>query len=99
MARVRELHADVPIVFLSIKPSASRWQVWPQAQRANQLVRELCGRGPHLRYVDVATIMLGADGRPDPTMYASDELHLNAAGYAAWTKTLRPVIEELVRAK
>jgi lysophospholipase L1-like esterase len=95
VARVRRLHADVPIVFLSIKPSASRWQFWPQAQRANQLVRDFCGHEPHLRYLDVATILLGKDGRPDPARYAPDELHLSAAGYAVWTKALKPVIEEL----
>jgi lysophospholipase L1-like esterase len=69
--------------------------MWPQAQRANELVRDYCGRGPHLHYVDVASILLGADGRPDPSLYLPDALHLNEAGYAAWTRLLTRVLAEL----
>ena len=93
--RVRVRQATVPIFFLAIKPSAARWHMWPQAQRANELVRDYCGRGPHLHYVDVASILLGADGRPDPSLYMPDALHLNEAGYAAWTRLLTRVLAEL----
>jgi lysophospholipase L1-like esterase len=97
VARLRTQHADVPIVFLSIKPSASRRSVWPQADRANRLVRELAEQESHLHYADMATILLGPDGRPDPALYQADELHLNAAGYVVWTKALKPLIEELMK--
>ncbi len=39
--------------------------------------------------------LLDADGRPDPRWFRADRLHLDAAGYAHWTKVLRPVLERL----
>lgn len=95
VGRVRERKGDVPVVFLSIKPSASRWSVWPQTMQANELIRAFCGRVPNVHYVDLATPLLGADGHPNPDLYLSDALHLNATGYAVWTQALRPVVEPL----
>ena len=34
--------------------------------------------------------LLNANGQPDETLFLNDRLHLNQAGYARWTKLLRP---------
>ena len=34
--------------------------------------------------------LLNAAGQPDETLFITDRLHLNEAGYARWTKLLRP---------
>ena len=91
------LHAVLPecrLVFLSIKPSASRWHLWPQAQAANARIRALCEAvgEPRLRFVDVSTALLGTDGQPDPRLFLDDRLHLNDAGYEKWRAVLAPVL-------
>jgi lysophospholipase L1-like esterase len=91
------VHAALPecrLIFLSIKPSASRWKFWPRARQANARIRSLCEAvgEPRLIYVDVATPLLGADGQPDARLYDEDRLHLNDAGYAKWRAVLEPVL-------
>jgi lysophospholipase L1-like esterase len=96
VGRVRETQPDVPILYLSIKPSASRWQHWPRMREANALIRDVCEKQPHLTYVDVGTPMLGSDGNPRPEYYLPDRLHLSEAGYAVWTRILTPILDEIL---
>ncbi len=93
--RVRATQPDTPIVFLSIKPSASRWQHWPRMQAANALVQALAADQPGVTYVDVATPLLGANGEPRAELFLPDRLHLSPAGYEVWTGVLAPVLERL----
>ncbi|RPD46423.1 hypothetical protein DNI29_15625 [Hymenobacter sediminis] len=75
----------VPVVFLAIKPSPSRWALYPKVQEANRLIREYIEQHPkRLRYVDTATPLLGPNGRPRPQFYVSDSLHMTPAGYEVW---------------
>ncbi|WP_426490217.1 SGNH/GDSL hydrolase family protein [Hymenobacter sp. 102] len=79
----------VPLVFLAIKPSPSRWALYPQMQEANRLIREYIAAHPkRLRYLDTATPLLGPNGRPRPPFYESDSLHLTPAGYAVWKQVV-----------
>ncbi|RSK49291.1 SGNH/GDSL hydrolase family protein [Hymenobacter rigui] len=79
----------VPLVFLAIKPSPSRWALYPKVEEANRLIREYIEQHPkHLRYVDTATPLLGRNGRPQPQFYVSDSLHMTPAGYAVWKKVV-----------
>jgi lysophospholipase L1-like esterase len=92
-AFVRVVHRKLPrtrIIYLSIKPSLQRWQLWDRMRQANALIEATCQRDPGLLYVDVATPMLGRDGKPRPNQFAPDGLHLNASGYALWASILRP---------
>ena len=94
---MRKTQPQVRLVYLPIKPSVSRWAHWPRMKEANALVRELCGGDALLAYVDVATPLLGNDGKPRADLLLEDGLHLNDAGYAVWTKEVRPVLERLMR--
>lgn len=99
VSKVRAVQPATPIVLLAIKPSTSRWNCWPQAQTANRLIAELAARQPGVTYVDVATPLLGADGKPRDELYKSDRLHLKDEGYQIWTRTLEPVLTPLMAAK
>lgn len=48
-----------------------------------------------MTYVDVATPMLGADGRPRPELFVEDDLHLNETGYGVWESVLRGPLTSL----
>jgi lysophospholipase L1-like esterase len=92
-ALVALLRASLPeldVYFLSIKPSRLRWKQWPEMARANDAIRALADADPRLHFLDVGTILLGPDGRPRRELFRFDGLHLNAAGYAAWTSVVSP---------
>jgi lysophospholipase L1-like esterase len=88
VSMVRSTMPATRIIYLSIKPSPSRWKLWPQMQKANKFVSELAQREHHLTYVDIATPMLGDDGKPRGELFLDDGLHLNATGYRLWSNIL-----------
>jgi len=90
---VRETLPATRIVFVSIKPSPSRWQLAPAAREANRLVHAIVARDTLQSYVDVFTPMLGANGHPRPELFVSDSLHMTPAGYAIWRARIAPVLK------
>jgi lysophospholipase L1-like esterase len=89
---VHERLPRTPILFLAIKPSVSRWRLWSQMQEANALIRELAEKDKLVQMVDTAPPLLGDDGRPRADLLQADGLHLNEAGYRAWTKIVAPLM-------
>lgn len=91
--QMRRKLPGVDLVFVSIKPSPSRWALWPQMQQANAQIKAYIDRHPqHLHYVEVGQAMLGADGKPRPELYVEDNLHMTPEGYAIWTRLLEPYL-------
>jgi lysophospholipase L1-like esterase len=82
----------VPIVYISLKPSILRWKLWPEMSRANSLIREEAKKHQRVTFADLASKMLGADGKPLPDIFVSDGLHMNEKGYAIWRENLGPVL-------
>lgn len=94
---VAALRKDLPktrIVYLNIKPSGQRAAAWPLAQQANAAIAAWCANDPLIYCVDTAKPLLGTDGKPDPTAFLKDNLHLNAEGYRRWTALIKPVLEK-----
>lgn len=95
---VERVHATLPetrIFFIPIKPSLSRWTMWPRMAGANAAIRAYSETQALLYYVDTATPMLGEDGSPRPGLFIEDGLHLSAAGYDLWTDILKPYLEKM----
>ncbi|MEO5945471.1 MAG: GDSL-type esterase/lipase family protein, partial [Chitinophagaceae bacterium] len=59
----REL-VDVPIIFVSIKPSPSRWKMRDRMIKANDLIRKYLKKQKHAKYISVWKAMLAPDGEP-----------------------------------
>lgn len=93
-SRVRAKWPELPVFYVSIKPSLARWKNWPAMARANELVRAYCQRTLGATYLDLATPTLTAEGKPDPTIFREDGLHLNDKGYAIWTRIIQPAVLE-----
>ena len=94
---VKLVHAQLPatrILFITIKPSNQRWSLWPEMNKANELVRDFCGHDDRLFFADLATPLLGGDGTPQPDLFLSDRLHLSPQGYAVWARTLSPILSQ-----
>ncbi|MDX1739891.1 MAG: GDSL-type esterase/lipase family protein [Rhodothermales bacterium] len=94
VTHVRSSGQTPRILFLAIKPSPSRWTAWPRMAEANDLIRQFSNGDTLLEYVDVASPMLGAGGRPSGDLFVSDSLHLSDEGYRLWTGILRPRIDQ-----
>ena len=96
-ALVKKVHAALPktkIYFIAIKPSPSRWHLSPQSSEANRLIRRYCRTHRSLEFIDVWTPTLGPDGRPDPSLFLRDELHINQKGYARWAEVIRKALRD-----
>lgn len=91
--KIRKELPGVNIVYISIKPSPSREQFMPLMEESNILIRQFLSSYPETSYVDIYHPMLGSDGKPRKDIFESDNLHMNAKGYAIWKKAIEPYLE------
>ena len=92
---VKIVHKKLPktrIIFITIKPSRSRWSLWPRMKEANTMIGNLCKTDRRLFFADAATGLLGEDGKPKEELFLKDQLHLSEQGYKLWTSILKPII-------
>lgn len=88
---IREILPEVPIVYVSIKPSPSRAQLFDEMQNANALIKAFLAGQPNTVFVDVFNKML-RKGRIRTDLFREDMLHMNKDGYAIWKKAIRPYL-------
>jgi len=87
---IRKLYPTVPVVYISMKPSPSRWHLRDKMIEGNRLIENFLRKQKHADFVSVWNAMLSADGKPKPDIYIEDQLHMNAKGYAIWQKLILP---------
>lgn len=92
--RVHESFPETRIIYLAIKPSRARWNLWPKMREANALIAAFAEEDPRIDFADVATPMLNEAGEPDRKYFVDDLLHLNAEGYRLWTSILKPMLTD-----
>ena len=83
----------VPIFYVAMKPSISRWAKWPEMKKGNDLIKAESAKHKKVTFVDIAPGMLGADGKPRPDLFLGDGLHMNAKGYEVWRTVLLPYLK------
>lgn len=83
---------DTQILILAIKPSNSRWKLWPTMDATNKLIKDYTDKHTNLSFVDVATPLLDGNGKPKD-VFIADGLHLNSAGYELWREAVRPYLD------
>ena len=89
---VRQELPDARVAYVSIKPSPSRWRLVEAYREANRLIAAEVARDSGQEFVDVFTPMLGPNGRPRPSLFVADSLHMTRAGYELWRDALAPVV-------
>lgn len=89
---IRSALGTVPIAFISIKPSQSRWKLEKKFLKANRMIKNYLKRDRNAIYVNVHDAMLLPDGSVNPELFIKDNLHMNANGYAIWQKIIEPVL-------
>lgn len=90
--KVRSKLPRVAFVYVSMKPSPSRWHLAPQFVAANSSIKTFLSRQSRCAYVDLWPVMLGADGMPKPEIFVDDRLHVNDKGYRLWIPLLDKVL-------
>ena len=93
---IQKIAHDFPktrIIYLPIKPSLLRWDMWPDMKKVNENIANYAKKSKHVFYIYSATPLLGADGMPDKKYFVDDGLHLNEAGYRIWNKLLEPYLK------
>lgn len=90
---IRKLSPNLPILFISIKPSYSRLHQFQIQNEANQLIKTYIKTQKKAEFVNVVNLML-VEGKPDSTLFIADKLHMNAKGYQIWTKKLKKFLIE-----
>ncbi|MDZ4784122.1 MAG: SGNH/GDSL hydrolase family protein [Planctomycetia bacterium] len=87
-AKIHEGLPEARLLFLAIKPSRARWELIDVQREANRLVAAQAEGADFLRFVDLASPLLGDDGLPREDLFEDDKLHINAAGYEVWNALL-----------
>lgn len=81
---------NVPVYFISLKPSKLRVAQLEQQREVNEVVRARAQARTDLHYIDVVSLML-EDGQPK-SLFVADNLHMSAEGYALWTAAVRSAV-------
>lgn len=79
----------VPFIYISMKPSPSRWHLREKMKQGNSLIKHFLEKqSSHIIFLNVWDAMLGADGKPKEEIFREDMLHMNSKGYAIWQKLI-----------
>lgn len=89
---IRKVYPDISIVYISMKPSPSRWNMKKRMIKGNKLIKQFMKSQDNTAYVSVWKPMLGTNKKPNTAIFLSDKLHLNSEGYAIWQKIIGAVL-------
>lgn len=89
---IREKLPEIPLVYISIKPSPSREKFQEKAKAANELIKKYLESDKNSTFVDIFSLMLTADGKTRPELFVGDMLHMNAEGYKIWRAAVKPYL-------
>jgi lysophospholipase L1-like esterase len=81
VGKVRAALPEVRILFIGQGPSSARWDQREKQQQLNKLVKEFISQGKNMAFIPMWDPYVGADGRPNDSLFVEDKLHHNAEGY------------------
>lgn len=86
---------ETKLVYISMKPSIARWNLWSQYQAGEKLIKDFVNKNPKIIYMDSSFSMLDKNGEVKKDIFIEDGLHMNTKGYDGWTRQLKPILEKL----
>ncbi|MDP5092478.1 MAG: GDSL-type esterase/lipase family protein [Polaribacter sp.] len=89
---IRKKLPQVPIVYISIKPSPAGDLYKEKMIQTNKLMKEYIENESNMTFVDIYKNMLTSDGNYRPELFASDKLHMKPEGYRIWQRILKPYL-------
>lgn len=94
---IRKTHPVTPVFWIAITPTASRWKVWPEIQKANNLIKDVCESQKNTYFIRTDFAFLNESGIPGDVYFRSDKLHLTEQGYAVWTEIIKKELERVIK--
>ncbi len=91
---IRNKFPNVPILYISMKPSPSRQLLMPKMIEGNALIQKFLKTQKLTRFIDVYKEMIDDEGKPRPDLFLDDNLHMNKTGYAIWKKAIEPYLKK-----
>jgi lysophospholipase L1-like esterase len=91
---IHAARADTQIYYIAITPTPFSWEKREAVRAANAAAERVCEEDPRRHFVATEDLFLTAEGEPDASLFRFDGLHLSAAGYARWTRRLKPLLLE-----
>lgn len=86
------LGKDVPVFFISPKPSVARWNLKKQYEELNNLLSKYASKTDKTEFIDVWTPALDENGEVMKEIFLEDNLHMNKKGYIIWQSAILPYL-------
>jgi len=85
---IRRFYPNLPVAYISIKPTPARVAFLKQVQETNALIQADINENkfPGVTFINVYPYMILPNGQPNPDIFGPDHEHMNSIGYAIWTK-------------
>lgn len=87
--QIRAKMPDIPLIYISIKPSPSREKYRDKIETANKALQQFFAGQPNVRFIDVYPLMLAKDGSFRRELFQPDMTHMVPQGYHIWEKALK----------
>lgn len=91
--KLNESLPSVPVVFISPKPSLSRWELRESYMKLNDRFERYAARNDRVDFINVWPVMLNQQEIPGKELFIEDGLHMSKAGYDLWAKEIRKYIK------
>ena len=93
---IRKSHPKTPVFWIAVTPTALRWKVWPEIQKANELIRNICEQKKNTYFIKTDFAFLNENGEPMDELFRDDKLHLTEKGYAVWTQIIKKELDRVL---
>ena len=88
-SQVSEKYGDIPLGYISIKPSVSRSHILDKIKYTNALIEsEVNENKKDQCYINIFNQMLDDKGNPNSAYFLPDGLHINEKGYRLWKEVI-----------
>ncbi len=95
MLLVKQKLPKTKVAIYTLRPSLARENLMPEQRQLNALFQKYCRKHRKKAYfIDAYNLLLTPAGKPNGDLLATDKLHLNAQGYAVWTRITRDFLKK-----
>lgn len=95
LMKIRTKYGNIPVAFIAVKPSPSRWNIEGSLAYTNKIVKAFIAKEEYCEFIDIYDGMLDDHKQPRYDMYVEDHLHMNKKGYKIWYNAIRKYFEEI----
>jgi lysophospholipase L1-like esterase len=92
--QVRKALPAARLFYIAIRPSVKRAALQDIEAKTNALIRADIEARNNMHFVDTTAALSNSEGKARPELLIADGLHMNADGYAIWTKVLTPLLKQ-----